>query len=189
MKCLNSEVGALLVAALVGVSCASSAATTKPVAKAPEGATNDTGVSATGNSPAKGERERPEMRKPEWLPDEVREMLSQRMQRHSRTMVFLLMDVVTLSHEDTVEEAEAIADEPRFGRPAPGEKGTISALLPARFFELEDQLRVQAKALAAAARASDDARLVRVYGELTQTCVSCHTVYLTDDGCEARSGD
>ncbi|HVZ35000.1 MAG TPA: cytochrome c [Polyangiaceae bacterium] len=115
-------------------------------------------------------------------------MLAQRMQRHGRTMMFLLMDVVTLSHEEAAEEADAIAAEPRFGRPAPGEKGTISALLPTRFFDLEDQLQAQARELSRAAQANDDRRLAAAYGQLTQSCVGCHLVYLYPDE-KPESGD
>jgi hypothetical protein len=115
-------------------------------------------------------------------------MLAQRMQRHGRTMMFLLRDVVTLSHEEAAEEADAIAAEPRFGRPAAGERGTISALLPTRFFDLEDQLQTQAHELSRAARANDDKQLVAAYGQLTQSSVSCHMVYLYPDE-KPESGD
>jgi hypothetical protein len=170
----------------LAIACASSAGSSQREAKAPtQTAAPETRSEQPTSEPA---RVTPRLPKPEWLPEEVRDMLGQRMQRHGRTMMFLLMDVVTLSHEEAAEEADAIAAEPRFGRPAPGEQGTISALLPARFFDLEDQLQAQAHELSRAARANDDKRLVAAYGQLTQSCVGCHMVYLYPDD-KPESGD
>ncbi len=131
----------------------------------------------------------PSLPEPEWLPSEAREMLSARMQRHGEEMMLLLVSVMTLSHEDTQQLAEEVAAEPRLGRPNPGEKDTINARLPARFFDLQDQLRERANAVAAAAVAKDDGRIVRAYGQLAETCVSCHTVYLDPDSTFEMPGD
>jgi hypothetical protein len=124
---------------------------------------------------------KPSLAEPEWLPREAREMLGARMDRHGEEMMLLLVSVMTLEHEDTELLAEQVAAEPRLGRPAPGEKGTINALLPARFFALQDELTERAHTIAAAARAKDNGRIVRAYGQLAETCVSCHSVYLTPD--------
>jgi hypothetical protein len=111
------------------------------------------------------------------------------MERHGEVMMLLLLSVMTLHHEDTELLAEQVAVEPRLGRPNPGEKGTISALLPARFFGLQDELVERAHAVAAAARANDNGRIVRAYGQLAETCVSCHSVYLTPDSQFELPGD
>jgi Cytochrome C' len=111
------------------------------------------------------------------------------MQRHGEEMMLLLVSVMTLSHQDTQHLAEEVAAEPRLGRPSPGEKDTINARLPPRFFVLQDQLRERANAVAAAAAANDDARIVRAYGQLAETCVSCHTVYLDPDSTFEMPGD
>jgi hypothetical protein len=108
-------------------------------------------------------------------------MLHARMERHGEVMMLLLVSVLTLQQNDTELLAEQVAAEPRLGRPGPGEKGTLSALLPARFFGLQDELTARAHALAEAARVSDNGRIVRAYGQLAETCVSCHSVYLTPD--------
>jgi len=108
-------------------------------------------------------------------------MLGERMDRHGEEMMLLLVSVMTLRHEDTELLANEVAAEPRLGRPGPGEKGTINALLPARFFALQDELLERAHAVAAAARAKDNGRIVRAYGQLAETCVSCHSVYLEPD--------
>jgi hypothetical protein len=108
-------------------------------------------------------------------------MLTARMERHAEEMMLLLVSVLTLHHDDTELLADHVAAEPRLGRPGPTEKGTISALLPRRFFAFQDELIERARTLAAAARAKDNARIVRAYGQLTETCVSCHSAYLTPD--------
>jgi hypothetical protein len=108
-------------------------------------------------------------------------MLHERMERHGEVMMLLLVSVLTLHQNDTELLAEQVAAEPKVGRPGPEEKGTLTALLPARFFELQDELTARAHALAEAARVSDNGRIVRAYGQLAETCVSCHSVYLTPD--------
>jgi hypothetical protein len=121
-----------------------------------------------------------ELREPTWLPPEGREMLAARMHRHAQDMMFLVASVVLLNHDVAAELSDGIADEPRLGRPAAGEQDTLNALLPARFFELEDELRERSRAVAVAAKSKDDARLAKAYGQLVETCVSCHAVYLQD---------
>jgi cytochrome c556 len=43
---------------------------------------------------------------------------------------------------------------------------------------LQDELKSRATDLAEAARLGDDVKLAARLGELTQTCVSCHSTYL-----------
>ncbi len=173
-----------LLPALLGLSCASSsskpaeapratAPAAAPAASAPGGA-----AQTTGSLP-----------EPNWLPTEAREMLSARMDRHGEVMMMLLVSVMTLQHSDTELLAEQVAAEPRIGRPATGEKGTIGALLPPRFFTLQDELVDRAHAVANAARADDNSRIVRAYGQLAETCVSCHSVYLQPNTIFEPPGD
>lgn len=131
----------------------------------------------------------PALPAPEWLPDEAKEMLSSRMQRHGEEMMLLLVSVMTLQHGDTEILAEQVAAEPRLGRPAAGETGTISAMLPVRFFDLQDELLVRARTMAEAAKTSDPSRIVRAYGQLAETCVSCHSVYLNAEARADAPGD
>lgn len=115
------------------------------------------------------------------LPLEAREMLSMRMARHGEVMTFLLASVVFLEYDEARSLALTIANEPMLGRPAPGEHNTLNALLPAPFFEYQDQLAVHAGELAAAAQAHQDDKLVAAFGALAETCVACHAAYLKDD--------
>lgn len=132
-----------------------------------------------------------ELREPEWLPPEGREMIAARMQRHAEDMMFLMASVVLLNHEVAAQLSDGIANEPRLARPAADERDTLNALLPGRFFELEDELRERSRAVAVAAKLKDNARLTKASGQLVETCVSCHAVYLqdhpADDDLEWRS--
>ena len=176
-----------LVPALLALSCAAtskpaespSAAPATPAPSAAPAASAPSGVAETTGS----------LPEPSWLPTEAREMLTSRMDRHGEVMMMLLVSVMTLQHSDTELLAEQVAAEPRIGRPAAGEKGTISTLLPPRFFDLQDQLVERAHAVAQAARANDNGRIVRAYGQLAETCVSCHSVYLQPDTIFDPPGD
>lgn len=96
-------------------------------------------------------------------------------------MMLLMASVVLLSHDGAELLANQIAAEPKLARPARGELDTLNALLPIQFFELQDEVRERAAVVVAAAKARDNDRLVKAYGQLAETCVSCHSVYLNDD--------
>jgi len=178
---------------LLGLSCASGATSgaAKPstpeaaAVAAPGAATAPAGTAATAADPPAPAK----LPKPEWLPEAAREMLATRMQRHGEELMLLLVTVLTLGHEDSAHLAREVAAEPRIGRPGPGEKDTLNALLPARFFELQDELRERALAVADAADAKDSGRVVRAFGKLTETCVSCHAVYLDAEASLDLPGD
>jgi cytochrome c' len=151
-----------------GLACA----TTSTASKSPDSA---------GNAASSSSRPAPKLQPPDWLPVQAREMLAARMQRHGEEMMYLTAMVLTLNHEGAAHLAEHIAEEPRIGRPTSEERGTISELLPERFFDLQDELNDRAKAMASAARTGANDKMVQAYGRLTQTCVSCHEAYLADD--------
>jgi hypothetical protein len=178
------------VPALLALACASTGS--KP-AETPDAATSSAAPPAAPATTAPGPRGAAEttgsLPEPSWLPSEAREMLSARMDRHGEVMMMLLVSVMTLQHSDTELLAEQVAAEPRIGRPATGEKNTIGALLPPRFFTLQDELVDRAHAVADAARADDNGRIVRAYGKLAETCVSCHSVYLQPDALFDLPGD
>lgn len=115
---------------------------------------------------------------PGYLSPLARQLLKQRMKRHGRDMLALVQSVLFLDHPTTQRLAEEIANEPRLTRPIAGGEDDLNAALPERFFVVQDELRSRAKALSDASRASDDVALAARLGELTQSCVSCHSTYL-----------
>lgn len=120
----------------------------------------------------------PGLAEPTWLPEEARALLSSRMERHGEDMTFLLPSVVLLNYRWAEGLTERIAAEPRLARPGVGDADSLNARLPKRFFELQDEVKARALEVSAAAQARDEARLARTFGELTQTCVACHALYL-----------
>jgi len=105
-------------------------------------------------------------------------MLTARMMRHGDEMTALTSAVLMLEYDLTNTLASELSGEPKLGRPAPGETGTLNALLPAEFFAQQDALTESAKGLALAAQRRDDAAIVASFGDVTKSCVGCHSAYL-----------
>lgn len=115
---------------------------------------------------------------PSYLSQIARQLLTQRMLRHGRDTLNLVQSVLFLDRETTQRLAAEIAAEPRLTRPIAGGADDVNAALPERFFVLQDELKSRALDLAEAARSPDNEKLAKRLGELTQTCVSCHSAYL-----------
>jgi hypothetical protein len=116
---------------------------------------------------------------PEHLPELARTLLKQRMQRHGSDVEELLRAVLLLRRKEAREAANRIATEPWLVRPIRGSEDALNSSLPELFFILQDQLRDRAHALAEAAAAKDDRALAQAYGRVMETCVQCHSAYLT----------
>ena len=115
---------------------------------------------------------------PSYLSAIARQLLKQRMKRHGADMLSMVTAVILLDHEATQRLAAELAAEPRLTRPIAGGADDVNAALPERFFVLQDELRSRALDLATASRGADNQQLAARLGELTQTCVSCHSTYL-----------
>ena len=115
---------------------------------------------------------------PSYLSPLARQLLKQRMKRHGQDMLSLVQSVLFLDRESTQRLASEVAREPRLTRPIAGGADDVNAALPERFFVLQDELRSRALDLQTAAQNPDDAQLALRLGEMTQTCVSCHSTYL-----------
>jgi hypothetical protein len=115
---------------------------------------------------------------PDYIPPELREVLKRRMKHHKEDMGKLLFGVALLKREEAKAAAESIASEPRLARPLPGGEDELNALLPERFFTLQDELKRRATDVAEAAAHKNDTALAASFGKLAETCVACHSVYL-----------
>lgn len=115
---------------------------------------------------------------PGYLGPVARSLLKRRMARHGRDMLELVQSVLLLDRDTAGRLATQVAEEPRLTRPIAGGEDDLNASLPERFFIVQDELRLKAKAVAEAARKGDDVSLAARTGELMQTCVSCHSTYL-----------
>lgn len=115
---------------------------------------------------------------PPYLNELARQLLRRRMERHGKDAVVLLSSVVLLKRDVAQRLAEGIANEPRIVRPLPDAKDALNTSLPEKFFVLQDELRARAKTVAEAAKTKSDKELAEAFGQLTNTCVSCHSVFL-----------
>ncbi len=115
---------------------------------------------------------------PDYLPEAARGLLRKKMERHGDDAKDLMFGVTLLQYDMARAAAQRISAEPRIVRPIMGGDGDLNALLPERFFVLQDEARLRAQALATAAEKRDNKALAESYGRLMETCVSCHAAYL-----------
>jgi len=132
----------------------------------------------TAKPPAKAGLSKYELTPPSYLPELAREYLHRRMERHGRDMQELMFSVVLLTREVARDTATRIATEPRLAKPDQSEDDTLNRALPPRFFVLQDELRDRAQKLADVAKSGTDQQIGAAFSKLTETCISCHSVYL-----------
>jgi hypothetical protein len=134
------------------------------------------------SSPAKKKAAEPKatpgLPAPDYLPESARGLLRKKMERHGEDARDLMFGVTLLQYDMARAAAQRISAEPRFVRPIAGGEGDLNALLPERFFVLQDEARLRAQAIATAAEKRDHKALAESYGKLMETCVSCHAAYL-----------
>lgn len=118
----------------------------------------------------------PELAAPDRIPPAARNVIRAKMRRHAEQLPALMTSVVVLDYNGVARSAGEIFDEPALARPLTGDE--LNGLLPERFFTLQDALRVAARQVVDAAARRDSAKLTQAFGGLTQTCVSCHDLYL-----------
>ena len=98
---------------------------------------------------------------PDYLPKLARKLLRERMLRHGDDMTQLVLGVTLLQRDRVKAIATDIANEPRLVRPMPGDEDSLNAALPNQLFVLQEELRLRAKALSAAADKPNDRRSPR----------------------------
>ncbi len=126
--------------------------------------------------PTRSIRRGPELGTPERIPPAARAVIASKMRRHAQQLPVLLSEVVVLDYDGVARTAGELFDEPQIARPVTGDE--LNGLLPERFFVLQDALRTEARQVVAAAAQRDAPRLAGAFSGLTETCVSCHDLYL-----------
>ncbi|MEM9491025.1 MAG: hypothetical protein AAGC55_17885 [Myxococcota bacterium] len=137
-------------------------------------------------SPAAPGGSRPALERAEPLPDIARDLLRENMIEHGDSMESLLWSALMLEHEMTEVVVAQILGQPRMARPSSGDADTVNAALPAEFYDLQDQMFSAAEELRLAAAQRDDIATARFYAQLTETCVTCHALYLSLPGTAGR---
>ena len=116
---------------------------------------------------------------PPHLPETARALLSEQMLDHGRDMSDLLWATLFLDDESVRDIADHIRSAPRLARPQTRDASELNSQLPAEFFDLQDELVRRATELADVAESRDPQLMAARYGELAETCVRCHMMYLS----------
>jgi hypothetical protein len=114
---------------------------------------------------------------PAALPEVSRAVLRTLMAAHARNMSDLVSAIMLLDYPRINAGAKGVASDASVARPLTGDATELNAQLPARFFQLQDDLRAEAAKLAVSAENLDAFQVADSYGRLSQTCVRCHAVY------------
>ncbi len=114
---------------------------------------------------------------PEDLPPTARAILRTRMASHARDMGTLMSNIMVLRYKKIEEGASAIAADANLSRPLTGDATELNAHLPAKFFDLQEELKERAKVLAEAAHRMSAFDVADAYGSVSETCVRCHATY------------
>ena len=115
---------------------------------------------------------------PDHVSPETRTDIKARMARHGETMSGLVRSVVLLDRPTIRILAGRIADEEVIARV--GAAGASKRPpLPREFFVAQEELSVNARQLAVAAKeGGDDHSIAERFAAVTRTCVTCHSAYL-----------
>ncbi len=117
---------------------------------------------------------------PQYLSNDARLMLSDRMQRHGRDLTNLMWSMLFLENDAVARDAEMVAATGWIANPS--DRALLESL-PASFFDLQRDLAERARIVAQMARQSslDHWAMTRAFASLSETCVRCHSIYLYGD--------
>jgi len=122
------------------------------------------------------------------LPPLVRKALRDKMARHGDDTTTLLHTTLRLDYPNTDKVITAMLEEGSLARPVPGDPSLVNASVPERFFDMQDEMHVAARALRDAARKNDEEGAATAFGALATSCVRCHAVYLAPTEPEEPTG-
>jgi hypothetical protein len=163
----RSTFGLLSLAALVASACADPNARNQPPQRAQQ-------AEAIAAPPRLEPRLEPP---PERLSPVALAALKARMASHSRDMDRLVSAIMVLDYADIARRANGIVADVSLSRPLSGDASELNASLPEKFFVRQDDLKMAARALSAAASALDPYRVADAYGKVSEGCVRCHADY------------
>lgn len=133
------------------------------------------GTAAEATSPPENKRQRALQRwllAPQNVSERVRRTLQKRMKDHGRAVRDLWLAVALLDYPKVEALARSLENEPRIDAAA-GE----TAGLTEPFFQLQDELRADARELSESARKHDAKGTVEAMGRTAESCVACHILY------------
>lgn len=104
--------------------------------------------------------------------EEARAFLKTKMKNHGKELQGLSIAVATVKLPEVQRLAQDIANQPRLD-PSVGP----AMKMPPRFFELQEELRRNAQALADAARDNQMSGSLEKYSTMIETCMACHAAF------------
>lgn len=114
---------------------------------------------------------------PQYLSNTTRELLRKRMASHANDMAELVQAIMILQYPRIAERAAAIDAQVDLARPLSNDATDLASSLPTSFFDYQDDLKARARSLEDAAKAQGAFRVADAYGDLSKTCVKCHSVF------------
>jgi len=99
------------------------------------------------------------------------------MASHARDMGDLVSAIMVLDYLRIEQRGDQIADDVSLARPVSRDATELNASLPEKFFVHQDKVKLEARALADAARDHNPYRVAEQYGRLSEGCVRCHADY------------
>ena len=114
----------------------------------------------------------------EEVPPAVRALLHARMGRHAEVLRRLVEASLRLDHRAIGAAVDALLGEGALARADPTHPDLLNATVPLRFFELQDEMREGARALAAASAVGNDAAVATSFALITSSCIRCHAAFL-----------
>ena len=109
---------------------------------------------------------------PENVSAESRVFLKTKMKNHGKEMKDLSIAVATVKLSQVAKLAQDIANQPRLDSST-----GPAAKLPPRFFELQEELKTNAQALADAAKADQMSGTEEKFAQVMNSCMSCHAAF------------
>ena len=115
------------------------------------------------------------------LPERLRGLLLREMNAIQEASVDIQLALVRGEDAAVAEQAQAIHDSFILRREmTPADREALQAAVPKAFVERDRAFHQLTGDLAAAARAGDDARQRRLFGEMVSACAACHARYATN---------
>lgn len=111
------------------------------------------------------------------VPGAAAENLKVRMAYHASDMNELVANIMVLHYEQISIRAERIASDASISFPGTNDGTKPNSAFPDKFYIYQNDLRLEAKALAQAAGRQAAFDVADSYGRLSQVCVRCHAVY------------
>ena len=114
------------------------------------------------------------------LSKSVRKVIRARMAHHGQEMSKLMWAVVFLDYSGVEQAASRIPNPALLQKDLQRDATDLNFTFPDRFFDLLMELTERSTKVAEAAAKHDGPRMGAAYGQVSETCVNCHSVYLDE---------